>query len=72
MPRPQKRKSSTRQKFLKKKGLEKTPLGKAIDHKVPLKDGGSDSLRNLHLIKKKIHKKKTASEARRRAKRKKK
>lgn len=66
-----KRKSSTKKKFLKKQGLKKTPRGKIVDHKKPLKDGGSDSLRNLHLIKKKSHKKKTAKEARRRAKKKK-
>lgn len=63
-----KRKSSTRQKFLAKRGLKKTPQGKAIDHKVSLWKGGSDTTRNLHLIKKSSHKKKTAIEARRRAK----
>ena len=66
-----KRKSSTRQKFLAKRGLKKTPRGKAIDHKRPLKDGGSDTLRNLHLISKKTHKKKTVKEARKRARKRK-
>ncbi|MEA2065062.1 MAG: HNH endonuclease signature motif containing protein [Patescibacteria group bacterium] len=67
----QKRKSSTRQKFLKKRGLKKTPIGKEIDHKIPLADGGSDSPKNLRLIKKSVHKKKTVIEARKRAKKKK-
>lgn len=61
-----KRKQSTVQRFLEKRGLTKVPRGKEIDHKVPLKDGGTDTLRNLHLIKKSSHRKKTASEARRR------
>lgn len=64
--RRHKRKASTRQRFLKKKGLKKVPRGKQIDHKVPLSKGGSDSLRNLRLIKKKTHKQKTRKEARRR------
>ena len=68
--RRHKRKTSTRQRFLKKKGLKKVPRGKEIDHKIPLSEGGSDSLRNLRLIKKKTHKQKTKREARRRAKRK--
>ncbi len=63
-----KRKTSTRQRFLKKKGLKKVPRGKEIDHKIPLSEGGSDTLRNLRLIKKKTHKQKTRQEARRRAK----
>ena len=67
-----KRKPSTTRRFLKKRGLKKVPKGKQIDHKIPLSEGGSDSLRNLRLIKKKTHKQKTKQEARRRAKRKKK
>ncbi|MCK4744961.1 HNH endonuclease [Candidatus Parcubacteria bacterium] len=67
----QKRKTLTRQKFLEKRGLKKTPKGKEIDHKIPLADGGSDSQKNLRLIKKSVHKKKTATEARKRAKKKK-
>ena len=67
----QKRKTSTRQKFLKKRGLKKTPKGKEIDHKKPLVDGGTDTQKNLHLIKEATHKKKTATEARKRAKKKK-
>lgn len=69
MPKTTKRKHSTRKKFLEKRGLKKTPRGKEVDHKKPLADGGSDSLRNMRLIKKSVHKKKTASEARKRAKR---
>ena len=61
-----KRKQSTKQRFLEKRGLTKVPRGKVIDHKIPLKDGGTDTLWNLHLIKKSSHRKKTASEARRR------
>lgn len=70
--RKHKRKTSTVQCFLKKRGLKKVPKGKRIDHKIPLSEGGSDSLRNLRLIKKKTHEQKTKQEARRRAKRKKK
>jgi len=66
--RRHKRKTSTIQRFLKKKGLKKVPRGKQIDHKIPLSKGGSDSLRNLRLIKKKTHKQKTKREARRRSK----
>ena len=61
-----KRKQSTVQRFLEKRGLTKVPRGKQVDHKIPLKDGGTDTLWNLHLIKKSSHRKKTASEARRR------
>lgn len=68
--RRHKRKSSTVQSFLKRKGLKRVPQGKQIDHKVPLSKGGSDSLRNLRLIKNKTHKKKTKQEAHQRAKRK--
>lgn len=64
----EKRKQSTVKRFLDKKGLTKVPNGKEVDHKIPLKDGGTDSLRNLHLIKKNVHKEKTAREARKRAK----
>lgn len=63
-----KRKPSMRQRFLAKRGLKKVPRGKVIDHKIPLKDGGTDTLWNLHLIKKSRHKTKTAREARRRNK----
>jgi len=58
-----KRRSAVRKRFLKKRGLKKIPRGKEIDHKVPLHRGGTDTLRNLHLIKKSAHKRKTAREA---------
>jgi 5-methylcytosine-specific restriction endonuclease McrA len=61
------RNSSVRQRFLENRGLKRTPSGKEIDHKVPLADGGIESLRNLHLIKESRHQEKTAREARRRA-----
>jgi len=63
------RSTSTVQRFLKSKGLTKVPAGKRVDHKVSLRDGGTDSLRNLHLIKASSHKRKTSAEARRRARR---
>ena len=56
------------ERFLKKEGLTKIPKGKEVDHKVPLKDGGSDSVRNLQLLTEKQHAEKTAREARARAK----
>lgn len=65
--RRQIRKESTRQMFLERLDLTGVPSGKEIDHRVPLRDGGSDSLRNMRLIKKSTHKKKTRAEARRRA-----
>ena len=60
------------ERFLKKLGLKKVPKGKGVDHKVPLEDGGSDTVRNLQLITTKQHADKTAREARARAKKKKK
>ena len=59
------------ERFLKKEGLRKVPKGKEIDHKVPLKDGGSDTVRNLQLLTIKQHADKTEREARARAKKKK-
>ena len=56
------------ERFLKKEGLTKIPKGKEIDHKKPLKDGGSDTVRNLQLLTEKQHAEKTAREARTRAK----
>ena len=67
-----KRKSSIRQKFLKKRGLKKTPGGKEVVHKKSLWEGGTDTLRNLKLQKKSTHRKKTIQESKKRAKRKKK
>ncbi len=60
------------ERFLKKLGLTKTPKGKEVDHKVPLEDGGSDTVRNLQLLPEKQHADKTAREARARAKKKRK
>ncbi len=58
------------ERFLKKEGLKKIPKGKEVDHKVPLEDGGSDTVRNLQLLTIKQHADKTAREARVRAKKK--
>ena len=57
------------ERFLKKLGLKKTPKGKEIDHKKPLVDGGSDTVRNMQLLTIKQHEAKTAREAEARAKR---
>lgn len=59
------------ERFLKKKGMKKIPKGKEIDHKIPLADGGSDTLRNLQLLTTKQHAAKTEREAQARAKKKK-
>ena len=59
------------ERFLKKEGLKKIPKGKEVDHKVPLEDGGSDTVRNLQLLTIKQHADKTEREARARAKKKK-
>ncbi len=37
------------ERFLRKQGLTKIPKGKEVDHKVPLVNGGSDTVRNLQL-----------------------
>ena len=58
-------------RFLKKEGLTKIPKGKEVDHKIPLVDGGSDTVRNLQLLTIKQHADKTEREARARAKKKK-
>jgi len=58
-------------RFLEKKGLTKIPKGREIDHKVPLVDGGPDTVRNLQLLTEKQHAAKTEREARARAKKKK-
>ena len=60
------------ERFLKKEGLKKIPKGKEVDHKVPLADGGSDTVRNLQLLTVKQHADKTAREAQARGKKKKK
>ncbi len=56
------------ERFLKKEGLTKIPKGKEVDHKIPLIDGGSDTVRNLQLLTEKQHADKTEREARARAK----
>lgn len=56
------------ERFLKKEGLAKIPKGKEVDHKVPLADGGSDTVRNLQLLTEKQHAAKTTREAKARAK----
>lgn len=60
------------ERFLKKLKLRKIPKGKEVDHKVPLADGGSDTVRNMQLLTFKQHAEKTAREAKARAKKKKK
>ena len=72
MAKKKKRDPSVVDRFLKKEGLTKIPKGKEVDHKVPLKDGGSDTVRNLQLLTEKQHADKTAREAEARAKKKKK
>ena len=71
MAKKQKRDPEVVERFLKKEGLTKIPKGKEVDHKVPLVDGGSDTVRNLQLLTEKQHADKTAREARERAKKKK-
>ncbi len=71
MAKKQKRDPEVVERFLKKEGLTKIPKGKEVDHKVPLIDGGSDTVRNLQLLTEKQHADKTAREARERAKKKK-
>lgn len=70
MAKKQKRDPGVVERFLKKEGLTKIPKGKEVDHKVPLIDGGSDTVRNLQLLTEKQHADKTAREARERAKKK--
>ena len=69
---PPKRDPEVVNRFLKKEGLTKIPKGKEVDHKVPLKDGGSDTVRNLQLLTEKQHAAKTEREAAARASRKRK
>ncbi len=72
MAKKQKRDPEVVERFLKKEGLTKIPKGKEVDHKVPLIDGGSDTVRNPQLLTEKQHADKTAREASERAKKKKK
>ncbi len=60
------RKQSTKKHWLEVHGYNKVPPGKELDHKIPLSEGGTDTLWNLHLKKKSSHKEKTRREARRR------
>lgn len=66
-----KRSSTVRRKFLKNRGLEKTPKGKEVAHKKALALGGKDDPKNLMLKKKSTHKKETKTLLRKLAKRKK-
>ena len=50
-------------RFLKKERLTKVPKGKEVDHKVPIEDGGPDTVRNLQLLTEKQHAAKTKREA---------
>ncbi len=68
----QKRDPKVVERFLKKEGLAKIPKGKEVDHKKPLVDGGSDTVRNLQLLTKKQHAVKTKLEAKARETKKKK
>ncbi len=61
--RQPKRDQEVVERFLKKEGVKKIPKGKEVDHKVPLIDGGSDTVRNLQLLTEKQHAAKTAREA---------
>ena len=54
---------AVKERFLGKEGLTKVPKGKEVDHKIPLEDGGSDTVGNLQLLTEKQHAKKTADEA---------
>ena len=65
-----KRDPEVRKKFLAKQGRKIAPAGYEVDHKVPLEDGGRDSMANMQLLTKKKHAIKTAREARARAKKK--
>lgn len=58
-------------RFLKSRGLTKVPKGKEVDHKKPLIDGGSDTVRNMQLLTETQHAAKTAREAKARANKKK-
>jgi len=68
----QKRDPEVVKRFLKRQRLTEIPKGKEIDHKVPLVDGGSDTVRNLQLLTEKQHAAKTKREALARAKKRKK
>lgn len=69
--RKHKRKTSTKQRWLKRHNLKRVPKGYVLDHKIPLSEGGTDTLWNLHLIKNKTHKQKTKREVKKRLKKKK-
>ena len=66
----EKRDPKVKERFLKKEGLTKIPKGREIDHKKPLIDGGSDTVRNMQLLTEKQHAAKTKREAEARAKKK--
>ena len=56
MPKTKKRTGKGKRDLLKKKGLKSVPKGKEVHHKVPLNKGGSDTIRNVKIVKKKTHK----------------
>ena len=65
-----KRNPEVKKRFLKQKGLIRTPVGKEVDHIKPLVDGGPETVANMQLLTRKQHEAKTAREARARAKKK--
>ncbi len=66
-----KRDPEVKKRFLKNEGYARTPIGYEVDHKIPLEDGGRDSVANMQLLRKAAHEAKTARENRARAKKKK-
>ena len=65
-----KRDPEVKKRFLISKKLTRTPAGYEVDYKVPLEDGGRDSVANMQLLAKAKHAQKTAREAKARAKKK--
>ena len=55
MPRATRRTGEGKRKLLERRGLGKVPRGKEVHHKVPLSEGGSDTIRNVMLKRKKAH-----------------
>jgi 5-methylcytosine-specific restriction endonuclease McrA len=57
-----KRSLENKKRFLRSKGLKRTPVGYEIDHIIPLSFGGSDSPKNMQLLTKAAHAAKTTRE----------